>query len=400
MPRIRAAAIALRRSLFVTRSLGSGSRSRACGRPRAFQGVSKSRATEQGSTCEILGRVATKESVDELVERFAWKTKRQAEEIPSAAGPAAAIGLLPPTGEPATPLSLQPQLTAERPDPTARVEPVAKDRWSLRVTLDAEEKRVLDEVRDLLSHKLPDGDLRGVLKEMLRCTIEKHGKRRGTVKPERTGKKPAPPPPTPGKRAPIAASVRREVMERDGHRCAYVSPDGVRCESTWQLELHHRDGALVTGSSGPDELAEPNASGTGATFVPDVVGHYLLGLSVTDATGAVATATAPLEAMICGNQQPVPGTPGQTPLSPTVGDVVTLTLPNLFDPNLSICGPVSMTPYAYRWSLVGAPAGSTATLSSATTAATSLAPDRPPRASPCRWASWGIAARACRSCRA
>ena len=88
---------------------------------------------------------------------------------------------------------------------------------------------------------------------MLDCAIEKHGKRRGTVKPTHS-REPEPRSPTPGVRAPIPAAVRREVMERDGGRPTYLSPDGRRCASTWQLELDHVRGALVTGTSTAAEL--------------------------------------------------------------------------------------------------------------------------------------------------
>jgi hypothetical protein len=81
----------------------------------------------------------------------------------------------------------------------------------------------LRRLRSLLSHKIPDGNLDAG-------------------------------PPTPGRRAPIPPAVRREVMERDGYRCTYVSPDGRRCESTWRLELHHHEPAPMTGSSTADDL--------------------------------------------------------------------------------------------------------------------------------------------------
>ena len=42
-----------------------------------------------------------------------------------------------------------------------------------------------------------------------------------------------------GERAPIPVEVRRQVWARDEGRCTYVSADGRRCESRWQLELDH-----------------------------------------------------------------------------------------------------------------------------------------------------------------
>ncbi len=37
----------------------------------------------------------------------------------------------------------------------------------------------------------------------------------------------------------IPASVRDEVFARDGNRCTYVSPQGKRCNSSWNLEIDH-----------------------------------------------------------------------------------------------------------------------------------------------------------------
>jgi 5-methylcytosine-specific restriction endonuclease McrA len=167
--------------------------------------------------------------------------------------PASSLQASPSGAAPARPPEPQPEpCSRSRSRPT--LEPVAAGRWSLRVTLDAAQKEKLDTLRTLLSHKLPRGDLNALLDEMLDCALEKHGKRRGTVKPPRARKAARPRAPTPGRRAPIPAAVRREVMERDGHRCTYVSPDGRRCESTWQLELHHERPAPLTGSSTPADL--------------------------------------------------------------------------------------------------------------------------------------------------
>jgi hypothetical protein len=173
-----------------------------------------------------------------------------------------------------------------RPARPAEVEPVTADTWSMRVTLDRQLKADLDALRGLLSHKFPDGNLAAVLGEALRCAIEKHGKRRGAVQPARPrssaatapaapavpsaeassvptpaasagpgGQPPdaeppprvAPPPRAP--RPPVPLAVRRAVWERDGGRCTYVSADGRRCGSTWQLEFDHVDPAARGGPS-------------------------------------------------------------------------------------------------------------------------------------------------------
>ena len=37
----------------------------------------------------------------------------------------------------------------------------------------------------------------------------------------------------------VPAQVREEVLRRDGYQCTYVSPEGRRCESRWDLEIDH-----------------------------------------------------------------------------------------------------------------------------------------------------------------
>jgi 5-methylcytosine-specific restriction endonuclease McrA len=55
--------------------------------------------------------------------------------------------------------------------------------------------------------------------------------------------------PSHGGRQEPTAEVRRQVYERDQGRCAYVAPDGRRCGSTWQVEVHHVGAAALGGSA-------------------------------------------------------------------------------------------------------------------------------------------------------
>ncbi|MFL5263066.1 MAG: HNH endonuclease, partial [Anaeromyxobacteraceae bacterium] len=97
---------------------------------------------------------------------------------PSSA-PAAAFPRTP--GNPSTAVkaaaAAEPPSVARPPSP-ATVRPVSADSYSLRVTVDAAFKQDLDALKDLLAHKIPGGDLSAVLREAVRCAIEKHGKRK------------------------------------------------------------------------------------------------------------------------------------------------------------------------------------------------------------------------------
>jgi 5-methylcytosine-specific restriction endonuclease McrA len=136
-----------------------------------------------------------------------------------------------------------------RPPSRPTLEPISGDQWSMRVTIDASLKGDLETLRCLPSHKLPGGDLAEVLREAVRCAIERHGKRRGAVKPKRE-RKPAERKARPASaREPIPAAVKRAVWERDGGRCTYVSADGRRCESRWRLEYDHIEPAARGGPS-------------------------------------------------------------------------------------------------------------------------------------------------------
>jgi len=138
---------------------------------------------------------------------------------------------------------------APRASRRAEVIPIDADTFSLRATLDAACKADLDRLVELMSHTT-GRDLGGVLHEAIRCALERHGKRRGAVAPERPRARPgAPSAPAnqPMDLRAIPAHVRREVWARDGGACAYVSPDGRRCGSRWRLELHHLQAAAKGG---------------------------------------------------------------------------------------------------------------------------------------------------------
>jgi 5-methylcytosine-specific restriction endonuclease McrA len=165
---------------------------------------------------------------------------------------------------------------------------VSESHWSLRVTLDRACKEDLETLRSLLSHEVPDGTLGAALHEAIRCAIDKHGKRKGAVAPARkarTGKlagaeqtgtmkaeartevaatqaaevaatkkatEAAAKPQT--ARTTIPAIVRREVWKRDGARCAWVGPDGRRCDGRWKLELDHIRPVALGGPSTVENL--------------------------------------------------------------------------------------------------------------------------------------------------
>jgi hypothetical protein len=141
------------------------------------------------------------------------------------------------------------------PPRAAEVRAVSRDAWSLRVTIDAGCKADLETLAALLSHKA-GRDLGAVLREALRCGIEKHGKRRGAVTPARPRPRASArrDDSSPADARAIPAAVRREVWARDSGCCTWSGDDGRRCGSTWKLELDHVVAVARGGASEPDNL--------------------------------------------------------------------------------------------------------------------------------------------------
>lgn len=196
-----------------------------------------------------------------------------------------------------------------RPEP-ARVAPLSPERWRLSLTIGGEAERALRTARDLT----PDGDLARIVERAVIEYAEKlegrklaklKGRKRrltgetiprvapvglepsqdtsaapGTLDgaraptsaeaaampvvsssaPGRTG---GPKPPR-GCDATVSGSHRpatpralvRAVVERDGGRCGYVSPDtGRRCSETANLEIHHLVAVARGGATTADQLS-------------------------------------------------------------------------------------------------------------------------------------------------
>jgi hypothetical protein len=126
------------------------------------------------------------------------------------------------------------------------------DRWSLRVTLDAEGKRDLDTLVALLGHKVPDRDLATVVKQALRCAVQEQGKRKGAAAPAKPHRPAAAA--ALGQSSHVAAAVRREVWTRDGGQCTFVAPDGTRCAARSRLEFDHVVPRALGGGSNVDNV--------------------------------------------------------------------------------------------------------------------------------------------------
>jgi hypothetical protein len=140
-----------------------------------------------------------------------------------APGPAPTLVLDPDPPAPAVPAP---------PARQARIEPLSESRYKVQFTASQALKDKLDRVRDLLSHANPRCDLAVIVERAVDNLIaELERKKRGKAK--------CPRPAVARQDATVTRSARREVFEREGQRCGFVSPDGRRCTETAFLEIDH-----------------------------------------------------------------------------------------------------------------------------------------------------------------
>lgn len=124
--------------------------------------------------------------------------------------------------------------------------PLSPRRYRLHVTIGQPAKDALEELQNLLSHRIPNGDPALVVEQALALLLAETKKRRAAL-----AEKPRAPKKTSKRTRAIPAHVRRAVFERDEGRCAFVDGDGKRCDSAWQVEFHH---SVPFGRDGPHSL--------------------------------------------------------------------------------------------------------------------------------------------------
>jgi hypothetical protein len=114
------------------------------------------------------------------------------------------------------------------------VTPLSPDRYKLQLTIGGETLEKLRLAKDMLSHAIPSGDEAAVLDRALTVLVEDLARKKfADIRRPRPSSGPQP-----GARDP-AAAVKREVWVRDLGRCAYVGPNGRRCNERRFLEFHH-----------------------------------------------------------------------------------------------------------------------------------------------------------------
>jgi 5-methylcytosine-specific restriction endonuclease McrA len=127
------------------------------------------------------------------------------------------------------------------PGSAGAVAPLSEDRVVVQFSASARLKAKLEHALNLMSHTNPSRKLEPVFERALDALVrELENKKLGkTNRPRRSrGVKPGD----------VSREVKREVYERDGGQCTYVSESGVRCEARTQLEFDHIQPRALGGS--------------------------------------------------------------------------------------------------------------------------------------------------------
>lgn len=224
------------------------------------------------TTVALLSRYLTRENHRELLGEARGKSKREVLKLLACRSPKpeelSRIRALPPGTVAA--------------GPTGTLEPRSASHYRLELDVDDAFLQELEQVRDLMSHANPSGNLTVVLRRALEVAKRQLLKDRfgqvarpRTGKSERTGRREVAErgdrrqtesggadlgrPNQSGHLTPfplrrrrrIRSEVRRLLIERDGLGCSYCGPDGARCGETAFLQIHH---LAAWAKGGSDEL--------------------------------------------------------------------------------------------------------------------------------------------------
>ena len=126
--------------------------------------------------------------------------------------------------------------------------PLAPQRFGFQFTGDQETRALYEEVRALLSHQIPGGEMALVFKRALQLAKAELQKRKYAVT-DRPGR-------SRGSKSSrhIPAPVKREVHERDDDRCTFIGESGKRCDSRHMMEFEHDVTRACGGESTPKNL--------------------------------------------------------------------------------------------------------------------------------------------------
>jgi hypothetical protein len=143
---------------------------------------------------------------------------------------------------PSIPTPLTP-FALEAPRQRASSAPLSPGRYRVELTAGQALHDKLEQLKQLLRHQVPDGDLARIVELAVDLLVDKAMKQRFAQ--TRAAKQPRSNKRVVGRRKLnsryIPRAVVREVHARDSGQCTFVSSDGKRCSERGFLEFHHHD---------------------------------------------------------------------------------------------------------------------------------------------------------------
>jgi hypothetical protein len=133
------------------------------------------------------------------------------------------------------------------------VKPLSAATYKVEFTADSALKAKLEKAEELMRHRVGPGNLVAVIDRALDLLIAEVMKERFGV-----GRQPRSTAANAEQREVVTRhipdAIKREVYERDGGQCTFVSEDGRRCEEKGGLEFEHTAGFAKTGCHSVAEL--------------------------------------------------------------------------------------------------------------------------------------------------
>jgi HNH endonuclease len=227
---------------------------------------------------ELLGEICGKSQrqVEEVLARHNPQPKKKEQirrvTVKSAAGSAASPPpdqdlFTEPTSAPEVRTSEAATSAPEQPTPPT---PQLEERVAISFSVRAETYEEFEKARLFLSRKLPQGvTMEAAFEELLDFYLKHKAPKNPRPSKQRASRKTASKPgisadntvhPNHSNRTVhrttrhIPAAVRRDVFERDGHRCTYAGLTGKQCGSSYDLELDHIQPFAVGGKHVADNL--------------------------------------------------------------------------------------------------------------------------------------------------
>lgn len=132
-----------------------------------------------------------------------------------------------------------------------RIKPVAKDLRELRTAVTAKTETDIEKLKDILSQKLGRA---ASLEEVIAWAVSECRKKHDPEEKAERSKVSSGNSEMKAGRHPIPASVKHEVVRRQGYQCCYRGPDGRRCEQKRWLHYDHIEEVSHGGLNKADNL--------------------------------------------------------------------------------------------------------------------------------------------------